>query len=232
MPSLPLLLVWPRDGPARRRAKFARPRIPSCALRRARWPPGSRGSPSPESLRSARRRTPASESGRSRCGWRAAWRSPAACSVQPVAPARPVIVNSACTPPSGVPSGFETKRASRTGPFAERNGRHRVGAAVRVANATCGFTAGLDAADRRLRVAAAAAIEVHARAEAFGDVFRFGEVGAAGVEVFAAGSGDSPPIGPPARRRRGRTPGSTALKVTMRCRIRREHDEQRRRRHQ
>src|SRR5262245_65929089 len=37
--------------------------------------------------------------------------------LQPVAPGAPVITNRACTPPSGEPSGFLTKRASRTGPF-------------------------------------------------------------------------------------------------------------------
>jgi hypothetical protein len=37
--------------------------------------------------------------------------------LQLAAPVRPVIVNSAATPPSGVPSAFLTSLASRTGPF-------------------------------------------------------------------------------------------------------------------
>src|SRR5262249_58368129 len=41
--------------------------------------------------------------------------------LQPVAPGPPVITNRPCTPPSGVPSGFLTKRASRTGPSARMN---------------------------------------------------------------------------------------------------------------
>src|SRR5215467_3996986 len=63
-------------------------------------------------------------------------------SVQPVAPVRPVIVKIACTPPSGVPSGFLTKRTSRTGPFAERNAGTISVPPSRLANATCGFVAG------------------------------------------------------------------------------------------
>ncbi len=64
-------------------------------------------------------------------------------SVQPPASARPVMVKSACTPPSAVLSGLLTKRASRTGPFAAMNdGTVSVPPSL-LAKATCGFTNGL-----------------------------------------------------------------------------------------
>ena len=72
-------------------------------------------------------------------------------SVQPVAPTRPVIVKSAWTPPSGVPSGLRTKRASRTGPFAERKDGMMSVPPSAFANAICGFDHGARAADRRLQ---------------------------------------------------------------------------------
>ena len=58
------------------------------------------------------------------------------------APGRPVIVNSAWTPPSGEPSRFQMNLASRTGPFTDRNDG-TVSPPPFVANATCGLTAGL-----------------------------------------------------------------------------------------
>ena len=66
------------------------------------------------------------------------WRTP-----QPGASERPAIVKSACTPPSGLPSRLRTKRASRIGPFALRNGGMVFVALSLAANAICGFTAGL-----------------------------------------------------------------------------------------
>ena len=79
------------------------------------------------------------------------------------APGRPVIVNSACTPPSGVPSRFLMNRASRTGPFAERNGGTRVGRHRLRRKRDLRIHRGTGAADCRLRMAAAAAIEIHPR---------------------------------------------------------------------
>src|SRR5262245_10184150 len=55
----------------------------------------------------------------------------------------PLIVNSACTPPSGVPSALRTNRASRTGPLRRTNEGTRLAMPFLVANATCGLTAGL-----------------------------------------------------------------------------------------
>src|SRR4029077_19029862 len=52
----------------------------------------------------------------------------------------PVMVNRSWTPPSGVPSGFFTNPASRTGPFAVMNDGTELAAPFRVANATWGFT--------------------------------------------------------------------------------------------
>ena len=63
-------------------------------------------------------------------------------SEHPSAPSRPVIVNNAWTPPSGLPSLLRTNRASRTGPFSDRNdGTLSLPA---LANATCGFSNGLE----------------------------------------------------------------------------------------
>src|SRR5438034_7916951 len=64
-------------------------------------------------------------------------------SMHPGASERPVMVNRSWTPPSGVPSGFLTNLASRTGPFAVMNDRTELAAPFRVANATWGFTGGL-----------------------------------------------------------------------------------------
>src|SRR5262245_13639337 len=62
----------------------------------------------------------------------------------PVESTRPLITNKACTPPSGEPSGFFTKRASRTGPFALiKAGTVSVPPSL-LANATWGLTDGLD----------------------------------------------------------------------------------------
>jgi hypothetical protein len=63
--------------------------------------------------------------------------------LQPGASVRPTTVNSACTPPSGVPSALRTKRASRTGPSARMNDGNLLVAPFLLANATCGFTGGL-----------------------------------------------------------------------------------------
>src|SRR5262245_21041431 len=54
---------------------------------------------------------------------------------------QPGIANSACTPPSGDPSGLRTNRASRAGPFNDRNGGTLL--PILAANAICGFSAGL-----------------------------------------------------------------------------------------
>ena len=100
---------------------------------------------SPGSARSGRRRTPASECGRSRCCC-ASCVAKSGCGEIAArrASVRPVMVNSACTPPSGLPSALLTKRASRTGPLAADERRHRVLVAPSLrANATCGLTAGL-----------------------------------------------------------------------------------------
>src|SRR5262245_26035871 len=64
--------------------------------------------------------------------------------LQPGASARPVITNSACTPPSGDPSRLRTKRASRTGPFCLMKEGTVFVAPSLVATATCGLTAGAD----------------------------------------------------------------------------------------
>src|SRR5579859_776419 len=82
---------------------------------------------------------------------------------QPGASERPLMVNRSWTPPSGVPSGLLTKRASRTGPLALMNGwangvpprnvnwrflglqaeLFAQPAAASCATATCGFVIGL-----------------------------------------------------------------------------------------
>ena len=62
---------------------------------------------------------------------------------QPGASARPVMTKRSCTPPSGVPSGFFTKRASRTGPLSVMNDGILFFAPFNVATAICGLTAGL-----------------------------------------------------------------------------------------
>ena len=95
-----------------------------------------------------------------------------------------MIVNSAWTPPSACRPRFVTKRASRTGPLPRGTTATASVPPLRFANATCGFTAGLEPANRRLRVAPAAAIEVHAWSQAFVDFLRLVEVDLAGVEVF------------------------------------------------
>src|SRR6185295_5612176 len=61
----------------------------------------------------------------------------------PVESTRPLMTNSACTPPSREPSGLNLKRASRTGPCSRRNEGTVLRAPNAVATATCGFTAGL-----------------------------------------------------------------------------------------
>ena len=87
-----------------------------CVLRRGVASRGSPESPRRESVRSGPRRTAASECGRSRCGSPSRVAKSGCAIEQPSAPGRPVMVKSACTPPSGVPSGFRTNLASRTGP--------------------------------------------------------------------------------------------------------------------
>src|SRR5258705_3906821 len=64
--------------------------------------------------------------------------------LQPAASERPVITNTACTPPSGVPSRLRTKRASRTGPLAVTNDGTTFLAPCAVATATWGLVAGLE----------------------------------------------------------------------------------------
>jgi hypothetical protein len=64
--------------------------------------------------------------------------------LQPGASLRPVITKRSCTPPSGVPSGLLTKRASRTGPVAVTKGGNVFIAPCAVATWTCGLAAGLD----------------------------------------------------------------------------------------
>src|SRR5580700_4821487 len=59
------------------------------------------------------------------------------------APTAGVTTNRSCTPPSGVPSGFLTKRASRMGPLAERNDGTLLGGPSSAANAICGLVDGL-----------------------------------------------------------------------------------------
>src|SRR5437867_10775434 len=65
-------------------------------------------------------------------------------STHPGASERPAIVNRSWTPPSGVPSAFFTNLASRTGPFAVMNDGTVLVAPSASANATWGFTGGLD----------------------------------------------------------------------------------------
>src|SRR6266404_1659228 len=64
--------------------------------------------------------------------------------LQPGASERPVMTKRACTPPSGVPSGLRTKRASRIGPFAVMKDGTVFLAPISVAAATCGLVGGLD----------------------------------------------------------------------------------------
>src|SRR5262249_34181847 len=64
--------------------------------------------------------------------------------LQPAASERPVITKRACTPPSGVPSGLRTKRASRTGPLAVMNDGTTFLAPCAVATATRGLVVGLE----------------------------------------------------------------------------------------
>ena len=125
-------------------------------------------------------------------------------------------MNSAWTPPSAVPSGFLTNRASRTGPFDRQERRDRVGAAAQVRECDLRIHRGARAADRRLRMAPAAAIEVHARPEAFVDFFRLVEVDLAGVEVFELLRGQ-PGDGVPDAAAPARTPGSAALTALTVC---------------
>src|SRR5882672_11091884 len=75
--------------------------------------------------------------------WLANWASKFGCAREhPLAPARPEIVKTSCTPPSGDPSRLRTNRTSRTGPFAAMNdGTLSVPAPC--ANATGGLAAGL-----------------------------------------------------------------------------------------
>src|SRR6266516_2238140 len=76
---------------------------------------------------------------------RASSRSKSGCaSAHPGASARPAIVNRSWTPPSGVPSAFFTNLASRTGPFGVMNDGTVLLAPSALANATWGFTGGLD----------------------------------------------------------------------------------------
>src|SRR5262249_48230707 len=100
-------------------------------------------------------------------------------STQPGASSRPWMVKIACTPPSGDPSAFFTKRASRTGPFSPMNAGSLLSAPRRVGNRPRGLACGPVAAGRRRGMAAAAGVEVHRRTETVGDVFDF-------VEVFQA----------------------------------------------
>lgn len=62
----------------------------------------------------------------------------------PVPSLRPLITYSACTPPSGVPSGLRLNRTSRTGPSSARNDGTVLRAPCAVAAAICGLTAGLE----------------------------------------------------------------------------------------
>src|SRR5436853_1787761 len=64
--------------------------------------------------------------------------------LHPSASDRPLMVNKACTPPSGEPSGLRRKRASRTGPSLERNHGMVLFACIAVASAIWGFVLGLD----------------------------------------------------------------------------------------
>ena len=76
------------------------------------------------------------------------WRSKFGCEIlhalaSPLSSTRPLITKSACTPPSGVPSGCRLKRTSRTGPSTVRNDGTRLRAPNALATAICGFVAGL-----------------------------------------------------------------------------------------
>ena len=59
------------------------------------------------------------------------------------APSLPVMVKSACTPPSGEPSRLRTNLASRTGPFALMN-NGTPSPRPCVANRNCGLSDGLE----------------------------------------------------------------------------------------
>jgi len=63
---------------------------------------------------------------------------------QPGASERPCIEKRSCTPPSGVPSGLSTKRASRIGPFAVMKEGITLAAPLVFASVTCGLVAGLE----------------------------------------------------------------------------------------
>src|SRR5712671_3684140 len=64
--------------------------------------------------------------------------------LQPGASERPLMTKRSWTPPSGVPSGLRTKRASRTGPVAVMKDGAVFLAPAAVATATCGLVGGLD----------------------------------------------------------------------------------------
>src|SRR5215469_12545275 len=63
--------------------------------------------------------------------------------LQPTASLRPVMVNNACTSPSGVPLELRLKRVSRMGPLAVINQGTAFLAPLRVAIVIRGFAAGL-----------------------------------------------------------------------------------------
>src|SRR5215472_2232575 len=140
VPSLPLLLVCPEIARPLT-LKFGRPLMPrfDFVLVLAAWFAAIAASgicsirPRPNVGVGIRKITLRVASALAKSGW---------VSTQPAAPVRPVIVKIACTPPSGVPSGFLTKRASRTGPFAERNAGTMSVPPSRLAKSTCGFVLG------------------------------------------------------------------------------------------
>ena len=141
MPSLPFLLATPEIVRPETKT-FGRPRIPNARfedtltdwLTRIVWSSIASIKPAPNTGLGIRKITLPRSSSLSKFGW---------ARLHPSAPSRPVIVNRLVTPPSGVPSGFLTNLASRTGPFSlMKEGTASVPPNL-LAKSTWGFTAGL-----------------------------------------------------------------------------------------
>ena len=94
--------------------------------------------------------------------------------------------------------------------------RDRIRAAIEVGECDLGIDGRARSTDRRLRVTAAAAIEVHSRSKALVDLLRFVEVDLSRGEIFELLRGESRDRRP-RRRRAGRTPGSVALTAVTVC---------------
>ncbi len=213
VPSLPLLLVWPLMVRPET-VKFARPRIPSDGLRRRVGRLARRGSPSPESTRSGRaehrRRNPEDHVVVGDLRREVRLRERAAARAEPAGD-REERVHAAVGRAVGVARRSALRAPDRSPRGTTAGDRSRRSG---VANATCGFTAGLEPPTAGCEWQPPQLSRFMRRAQALGDVLLFREVGLTGVEVFELVRSDSPPMARPRCGGAGPSaPGSTALMV-------------------